>query len=164
MIQPFTLQLNEEDITIPEFSGKLLKNGKEVTIHSSINNGDHIQIIKMKQPTVSELAVHENWLFEQTMPVSFNGQNILLSKKLTKIIRNGEELNPDDIVFSGDVLSIKKKEAEPFIFQDVFRFVDYQLPREATGGYMLLKNGENSSFHEPIEAGDHLEIKWLKEK
>lgn len=51
---------------------------------------------------------------------------------------------------------------QPFIFQDIFRFVEFQIPKE-TGDYNIFINGHKASFDHPIQPGDRLEIKWLIE-
>ena len=50
------------------------------------------------------------------------------------------------------------KDTKPWIFQDVFRFSDWQLPSNFKGHFTILKNGIPSSFDAEIFGGDTLEI------
>ncbi|WAA10099.1 cell division protein FtsA [Fervidibacillus albus] len=156
----FVITVNGQLEEIPAFSRKLLKNGVEVSPNAPVNNGDHIQFTDTKHPTVEQLIFQQGWLAEETLPITFNGQPVQLTKKLTKIYRGGKELTKDDLIAPGDEITIKKEPFSPFIFQDVFRFVDFQIPKDASGKYKILRNGKEATFFDPLEPGDELNVKW----
>jgi Cell division protein FtsA. len=160
VVQPFYLFVNGEKKSFPAFSGKLLKNGHASTLKDTVNEGDDIRIIPRKQPTASELARAEGGTFAFRLSVTFNGEPVELVKHTTAIYRNGQRLEENSLLSDGDVITIEQKHVEPFLFQDVFRFVHFSIPHSATGNYELLRNGKPATFHDVLEDGDQLAIRW----
>lgn len=161
--KPFVVTINQEERTIPEFSGKILKNGIEAFPSSPIQSGDKLTVIEQKEPTVKQLADSQNWILEQTLPVTFNGEPVILSKKITSIYRKNRLLTEDEKIANLDQLIVKHETKTPFIYQDIFRFVDYSLENKK-GSYQLLKNNQEASFLDPLAPHDQLEIKWSENK
>ncbi|MDZ5472549.1 cell division protein FtsA [Bacillus sp. 31A1R] len=159
-LKPFRIKINEKETFIPPFSGRILRNGLEVKPHHSYDDGDIITIEKKKNPTVQELADIKQIILQYSIPVLFNGQEISLSKTITEFIKDEEPLSAEDTILDGDKLTIIQNRFEPFIFQDLFKFVDVTMPKDATGNFVLLKNDQQTSFHDIIEPGDHLQIVW----
>lgn len=159
--EPFILKINDQETTIPQKSDKVLKNGKEVPLNTPFADKDVIEFIQAAPPTVEELAFLLNWQLETSLPITFNGKDVLLKKKITIIKRDGIELEKTSRIYNKDSLTVKHITYKPFIFQDVFRFADFELPANPNGDYLILKNGEQATFIEELEPGDQLEIKWL---
>mgnify|MGYP000854703380 CR=1 FL=1 len=159
--EPFILKINNQEKTVPQKSDKVLKNGKEVQLTIPIADGDVIEFIQADPPTVEELAFLLNWQLDVSIPVTFNGKEILMKKKITVIKRDGIELEKTSRVYNKDSLIVEHNTYNPFIFQDVFRFADFELPANPNGDYLILKNGEQATFIDKLEPGDQLEIKWL---
>lgn len=157
----FVLQINNKETVFPQFSSKIIKNGFEVALDTEVTDGDEIKISPPVSPTIEQLALIQNWQLELSIPVFFNGKEVKLLKKMTVIKRDGVELERTSLIHNGDSLIVQQNEFQPFIFQDIFRFIDFELPKGAGGNYQILKNGMMSTFYEPIEPGDRLEIKWL---
>ncbi len=155
----FAVTVNNERKRLPKFSGKILKNGAEATPETPIQAGDRVTVTRRKNPTVEELASEFHWVLEQDMPVTFNGKPVLLSKRVTFVRRDGKLLDDKDRVKSGDVLTVERAEDSPFIFQDVFRFVDYSTG-DKRGNYKILRNGKEGTFQDRLTPGDKLEIIW----
>ncbi len=163
-IRPFRVQIDRKESFIPSFSGTLYRNGIEIKPHNSFEHCDEIIIGKKANPTVKALAEHKQFMLTQNIPVSFNGKQIHLTKPITLILRNGEPLSEDDIIYDGDKLFTEQRKIEPFIFQDLFNHVDIEIPEETNGRFILLKNDEQTSFDCKLEPGDDLKIVWPLEK
>jgi cell division protein FtsA len=157
-IEPFHVQLNGKDITLDSFGGKLIRNGIGVKISTSFEDGDQFIIKTPDPPTVLEFATSQHLSLTDTMPILFKGEKLLLTRKHVEVIRNGEVLEETMIIRNGDSLQTMEKKSEIFIFQDIFRFIDFTLPTTGVKGFKLLKNGAEVSFHEPLAPGDELDI------
>jgi cell division protein FtsA len=158
--RPFRVKLNGRETFIPPFSGKVYRNGIEVKLSNSYEHLDELTIENKKQPTVRELAEIKQVILSQSMPVSFNGKQIIVTKKLTEFIRNQETLSEDTLIYDGDQITYEQKRMEPFIFQDLFNHVQINMPEKATGRFMLLRNNKQTTFFGKIEPGDDLKIVW----
>lgn len=159
-LKPFRLTLNGKETFIPSFSGKVYRNGFEVKSYNSFEHLDQI-VIERKQPkTIEELAEVKQLILSQTIPVFFNGEEIQLKKKITEIKRTENTLTNEDLIHDGDSLTIETKRIQPFIFQDLFNVVEVEKPAQINGNFRLLKNDVETTFHDPLEPGDHLQIVW----
>lgn len=161
-LKPFSLVIDGKKIQFPQFSGKVYKNNLEAKPFHSFDNLDKIIIEKRTTVTIKEVAECKQLLLSHTIPVTFNGEQIELSKNITEFKRNGEHVAADEILHDGDQLTVTQKRFEPFIFQDVFNFVEIKMPAEANGNFRLLNNEQETTFYDPIEPGDHLQIIWPK--
>lgn len=159
-LHPFRVTLNNKETFIPAFSGKVFRNGMEVKLFSSYEHLDQI-IIEKKQPkTIRELAEEKQLILSQSIPVIFNGREIQLTKMISEFKRTDEVLTEDDFIHDGDQLTFTQNRIQPFIFQDLFNFVEIQLPTQANGNFVLLKNDQETTFYDRLEPGDHLQIVW----
>ncbi|KON86711.1 cell division protein [Sporosarcina globispora] len=159
-LKPFRISINEKETFLPRHTGKLFKNGIEVNCHSLVEDGDNLRIEKSSTPTVKEIADIQQLALQQSIPVIFNGKKIELSRGILDFQRKGAILAEDDEIHYGDMITLVKKPKSPFIFQDVFSHVSVDMPAVSSGSFVLLKNGEKTSFHEPVEPGDQLKIVW----
>ena len=158
---PFVLYLNDEKTTVEQFSKTLYLNGKKADLQDSFKQGDEMEWKDGSHPTVKLLSMIQNYETRQEISVIYNGQKIVLYKTLLEFYRNGDLLSEDDTLFTGDHLQLMVKRKEPFIFQDIFRFVEIEKPQGA-GSFNLQKNGAEASFYDLIQQGDVLDIKWEK--
>lgn len=159
-LKPFRITLNNKETFIPTFSGKVFRNGIEVKPQSGFEHLDQI-IIEKKQPqTIRDLAEVKQMILNQSIPVRFNHEEIVITKKITEFRRNGQLLEEHHTIRDGDSLTYEQKRLEPFIFQDLFSFVEIEMPAQANGNFKLLKNDQEVTFYEPIEPGCHLQIVW----
>jgi len=159
-MRPYQIKINEKDTVIPSFSGKLYRNGLPSRLSHSFDNNDNIIIEKRLVPTVSELVERRQILFVQVLPVTFNGKKLTLTKQLAQITKNGSVLKLEDKVYPHEKIQIEQKPFEGFFFQDLFAYVQIDMPKDKQGGFELLKNGETASFLTPIDKGDDLAIVW----
>lgn len=159
-LRPFRVRINGKETFVPAFSGKIYRNGIEVKLQSSFEHLDQIVIESKKNPTVKELADIKQLMLSHSIPVFFNSREIMLVKKLATFQRGEEILNEHDRIYDGDELILKKTTMEPFVFQDLFNHVKFEIPKQANGKYQLLRNKKLSGFHDKISPGDKLEITW----
>lgn len=162
--QPFTITINDQKITVPEFSGKISRNNEEIDLNAAVFSGDMLEIKSRTIPTVADLARNQGWNLYATCPVTFNGEPVTLTKPLLQIYRGGKALQETDQIFNGDILIVERQMPQPFIFQDVFKFVSYHPPSAMSGTYQLMINGTPATFHEVLSPGDELEIRWVNNR
>jgi cell division protein FtsA len=158
--RPFRVNINGKETFIPSFSGKVYRNGIEVKLHNSYEHKDHIILEKKRMPTTKEIAEVKQVMLSHTIPISFNGENIHLQKPISIVRRNNTVLAENDLIQDGDHIFIEHRKLEPFLFQDLFGHVDIEMPAQANGNFVLLKNGEQATFHSRLEPGDDLTIVW----
>ncbi|TKC15846.1 cell division protein FtsA [Robertmurraya kyonggiensis] len=163
-LKPFRVTLDHKETFLPTFSGRLFRNGMEVKLHSSFEHLDEIVVEKKRPITVRELAEKKQMMLNHTLPVFFNGQELELKKTITEFRRKDQILSEEDTIQDGDVLTHQQKRFKPFIFQDLFNFVEVEMPARAQGNFRLLKNNQQTTFYDQIDAGDHLQIVWENRK
>ncbi|WP_226670174.1 cell division protein FtsA [Metabacillus litoralis] len=160
-IQSFSIRIDEAIVPLDTFSGKIYKNGLQTTKKANLENGDILDIKPTKSPTLEEFVKETNMTLSQSLPITFNEKSITLEKSITNFYRNDTLLSYKDVLQNGDRLTTKKKAIEPFIFQDIFTAIDIDIPTSGNSKFILLKNDQEVSFHEPLSPGDNLSIKWL---
>lgn len=159
-LTPFQLTINGKETFLPSFTPALTVNGKVKKCKGLFHHLDRIELVKAPHLTVAKLAKLKQLKLKETMTIYFHDQEIVLEKDSTFFYRNGELLSPNDIVHKYDDIHIKAGEITPFIFQDIFNYIEIEMPTDAQGQFELLKNGEKSTFYDPIVTGDRLEIIW----
>ena len=60
-------------------------------------------------------------------------------------------------------IQFKQKSTSKWIYQDVFRYSNWQLPTAFKGQFNVLRNGKPSSFDTEIFGGDILEIQLIEQ-
>ncbi|WP_205536653.1 pilus assembly protein PilM [Bacillus sp. Y1] len=163
-LRPFQLTLNGKDTFYPSFSGKLYRNGMESRLQSSFENYDKITVQMRENITLLDLADANQYILNQTIPVTFNNKEILLKKSITVVKRGDQKLYEDSTIYDGDTLNISHQRLQPFIFQDIFKEVDIDLPKEMNGSFILLKNNEETTFYDNLEPFDSLQIIFPTQK
>ncbi|WP_019243901.1 MULTISPECIES: cell division protein FtsA [Bacillus] len=159
-LQPFTIYLNDKAYSFNKYSGRITKNGLDVALSSSFEDGDIIQIESSTTPTLGDVADSLNIKLHHSIPVSFNGNIVTLSKNVTEFYRYKQLLQEKDPLKYGEKLKIVQNKVEPFIFQDLFRYVNIDLPKVANGRFIIIKNNKEVGFHEELNPGDDLRIMW----
>ncbi|WP_173107261.1 cell division protein FtsA [Bacillus sp. KH172YL63] len=158
--KPFRLSLNGKDTFFPAFAGKLLLNGVGAKPSSKIQHGDTVSFQKPHTPKLRDILSKKQLVPNTSIRITYNGQEVELTKNSSRILRNGIALSMDDKVFSGDRIEMAEQYTSPFIFQDLFTAVEITMPTHSTGNFELLKNGNPTTFYEEIQEGDALEIFW----
>jgi cell division protein FtsA len=159
-LKPFSVKVNQKNVIIPKYSMKILKNGLLAKPESSYEDGDRISFNQPVQPLVSDLAHAIGAQLTYSLPVSFNGKQIILAKPLAEFQRHGEILSHDELILFDDDISFIQHKMEPFIFQDIFRHVEIEMPSQSTGRFILLNNNRETSFDGTLSPGDELTILW----
>jgi len=159
-LRPFRINLNGKETFIPPFSGKLFRNGIEVKLSSSYEHLDAFVIEEKIKPTVRRLAEIKQIMLSQSIPVTFNGKSITMTKNITEFTRNDELLSEDDLIHDGDTITYEQKKMESFIFQDLFKHVQINMPQKTSGRFKLMKNNQQTTFFGKIDPGDDLKIEW----
>lgn len=163
-LEPFTITLNEKKVTFPEWCGTIYRNEIECQRYAPFEDGDNIIIHEQSQRTIAQIAEAKQLKLHYSIPIIFNGETLTLTKQVGTFYRNGKQLREDDPVQHGDELQFSEQKIEPFIFQDIFQYVEVDIPHGASTTFTLLKNGEPTTFYEPLAPGDQLEIIWHKKK
>ncbi|MHA7138521.1 cell division FtsA domain-containing protein [Rossellomorea arthrocnemi] len=158
--KPYRISINGKDTFFPAYSGKLFINGFEAKLSSKIQQGDIISHKPGFTPTVKELLAKKQLTTGATITITFNGKKVELMKESSRVYRNGNRLEMNDHLFAGDSIEMEEQQISSFIFQDLFNTVEINMPSHANGSFVLLKNGEETTFYEEIQQGDELEIVW----
>lgn len=160
---PFKLVINGKETYFPSIQGNILKNGIPARLSHSVSQNDDIIIEQKGTISVQQLAEMQHLLLSHSIPVFFNGKELVLTKTICEIKKDGKNLHREDLLYDGDEISIIKKEMKPFILQDVFKHVKVDFPTNYKGTFLLLKNKKETTFFDPLKAGDQLELIWLKD-
>ena len=155
--RPFFIKVDGIEHKITEFAGNIYVNGLAVTLKNTFDHLDDIRFEKGTEPTLRKLAEILDIPVMESMPIFFNGQQIQLEQEVTEFSRGGIKLGLDEPLHSGDQLITKYKDAQPFIFQDLFNFAEVEIPKDSRG-FILLKNGEKAAFDDCLSPGDELNI------
>ena len=158
-VKPYTVTINNKSHYIPEFSATLLLNNHPVKPTYMVQPNDSIKIELDKVPTLQQLADQLEMKLENRIKVSFQHQEVELIAESSIVFIGDRRLLPEDIVPNDSVLTWQHVNASPWIFQDIFRFIDWTLPKDVTS-FEIVRNGKPSAFDEEVFGGDHLEIKF----
>ncbi|WP_456273721.1 cell division protein FtsA [Bacillus sp. AK031] len=159
-LRSYHITINEKETFIPAYSGRTTVNGRESKLSTVVKNGDVIEMKKPEVPALKMIIEKKQMNLYDKINIFFNGEELELSKEIMEVFRNGDKLDENSLVYTGDKLTAISKERSPFIFQDLFRHVDIKMPANSQGKFLLLKNGEETTFYESIQTGDQLEIRW----
>ncbi|MBM6616410.1 cell division protein FtsA [Bacillus suaedaesalsae] len=154
----FQIELNGKEILLNECSGVLLKDGKATTVSTLIEDGSQFVIQSASIPTVEQLAEIQKLSLISSIPVFFRGEKVELTTKKVEFMRNGQVLQETDIIHNGDSLQMVERKIDPFIFQDIFRFIDITIPTTGVGQFKLMRNEQEVTFHEQLAPGDQLDV------
>lgn len=154
----FVVYVEGQPSYFPEFSAKLFINGKPAKLQYPIQDGDIVTIEECAPPTVQAIADKLNILVEEKIVVTFQQEPLSLNKVCNEILVNGIVLQPTSSVPNGASIQVIEKDTSRWIFQDVFRFSNWQIPPQFKGQFTILRNGTPSAFDAEIFGGDTLEI------
>lgn len=154
----FEITVNNRNIKLPGASIVFLRNGVEMQLSDPILEGDDIIYQPAEKVTVQTVADHLNMMLTHSIQIAFNGEPITLTQTKAHFYRGDTKLSIDSEITNQDHISIKEAAIRPFIFQDVFRYVDIDLADKGT--YKLYINEEAAGFHDEIIHGSQLQIIW----
>ena len=160
--QPFHCTIDERDTYLPGVNRQVTVNGKVATLDTTIKEGDDVEFTSYSPVTVKRLAERKQWTLAIGISVMFQGKQIRIEEATLEVWRDGERLGKDEEIHHGDRLRTKVLQAETctFLFQDVFRYVDIEIPQQGGKTFQLLQNGAKATFTSVLADGDVLEIQW----
>lgn len=156
--KPYCVYIDGKPVILQQYSSSLHLNDKPCKLHYPVKNGDILTFQQNTLPTVEMLAAEMNLLLEDKIRVTFQGESLELAKTTREVLVNGAVVNTYTAVPNGATISTIEKDKDHWIFQDVFRFSNWQLPVHFVGQFKILRNGEPSNFDAAIFGGDVLEI------
>jgi len=159
--RPFMILLNGKRTYFPQWDVSILLNGttiKSAQIQNEIKTNDRLIVKPSIDPKVKHLLNELHLHINQKAIVTFNGQEVELTDAQVTVYRQNELLKIEDTLYYGDEIITKSHEAEPYVFQDVFRFINWTPPSGQAGTILIRKNGAPSVLTDPIKSGDKLEI------
>jgi cell division protein FtsA len=160
-LAPYHIVVDQQQIYLPQFSNEIFINGKPAKATSPIKNGDKITIETALAPTVAHVAQQLNLPLSNRIVVTFQGEPVELFASTSNMTVNGHAVQEDDFIKCGATVNYIEEQAEQWIFQDIFRFSNWQLPIAFKGQFVVLRNGEPAGFDTPIFGGDLLEIQLI---
>ena len=157
-LKPFQIYVNQKVIQIPQASVMLLLNGKPAKLTYHVQHGDSITWQQPQKVTVQEVANEASLVLQHEITVTFQGEQLVLCKTVHQAMMQQQFVEPSHIVSNGATITFIPRDSSPWIFQDVFRFSDWQLPTETTSHFEILRNQQPARFDSPIFGGDELQI------
>lgn len=156
-LQPYTVTINNKNHFIPTFSSRLLLNGNPVKLSYSVQENDIIQLENVSSPTLEKLANQLEKKIVDQIIIKFQNKTVELSRECAIVHKGTVQLSSTDAIPNESNIQWQDVNNSPWIFQDVFRFTEWNMPEQA-GSFRILKNGVASRFDEEIFGGDQLEI------
>lgn len=156
--ESYVIYVDGKPLYLPAFSANLLINGKPGKLSYAVQHNDTITFSQPSLPTVQRIADHLNVLLEDKIIVHFQQELLELKKTTNEVLVNQAVVSPLSTVPNGATVSIQEKDRSPWIYQDVFRFSNWQLPTTFKGNFTILRNGQPATFDTEIFGGDQLEI------
>ncbi|MEK5232900.1 cell division FtsA domain-containing protein [Lysinibacillus sp. FSL K6-0232] len=156
--ESYTIQVNGQPLYLPEFSSQLMINDKAAKLSYTVQDGDIISFQQQALPTVQRIADQMNLLVEDKITVHFQNEVLELTKIVNEALVNEQVVSPLSTVPNGAAVIFREKDRSRWIYQDVFRFSNWQLPTSFKGNFTILRNGQPASFDMEIFGGDKLEI------
>ncbi|OOE13927.1 cell division protein FtsA [Fictibacillus arsenicus] len=159
----FSVKVDGKPILLSRsINNSIYLNGQIIDRASYWNDGDQLtfETVKDKQVTLKDLLDSLQLNLHQSCSVTFNNEEVSLSRPLFKFYRNGELLTEDSVLYPNDELNMEKTTQQPFIFQDIFIKVDIAISPRPGETLVILKNKEKAGFQTEIETGDVLELKF----
>lgn len=155
----FTVKVNNQQVSLDMAETKVYVNNQKASMHQTLKQHDKLVIATAIDPKVSDLLNKLSKKYSDKIQVSFNGEPVEMKQQQLTVKRDNMILNENSILKPNDSLEIIKKTQEPFILQDVFRYVDIDLTK-ATGKFQIYKNNESAAFFDPLRNGDHIRIEF----
>jgi len=159
--EPFKVIFDGKEIYLPQFKNELFLNNIPSKLSASIHDGDKITFNQSIHPTVQHL-IDCLPIPQRNITVTFQDELVTLSDNSVTVHINGKEMNEIEVVPKGAKIEVKETAYSPWIFQDVFRFSNWQLPMNFKGHFKIIRNGQPAGFDEHIFSGDHLKIELIE--
>ncbi|MFD1019069.1 pilus assembly protein PilM [Thalassobacillus hwangdonensis] len=154
------VKVNGEQLTF-DCNNALAYDGTSISMDAPIQPGGLLTLdTHGKNLTTRDVLDRLALSFEKEVDVFFDDEPVKMTKQYIQVRRNDELLSIQARIYDGDVLKVDEKKEDPFIFQDIFRYVDIDLTN-SSGHFKIYRNDQPSTFFEEINPGDRLGIKWF---
>ncbi|MBB6452141.1 cell division protein FtsA [Salirhabdus euzebyi] len=159
---PFHVKINGEKKKLDVDICTIYINGVKSTPKSSIKQNDKITIVEQSQFPLNQLLEMLEVDRSIVLPVTFESRTIYLKKEKVAFYREDIPLSEDSIVKHEDSLKMTKNDSQPFIFQDIFRYIDFDISSITGKQFKLYVNGEEASFTTELAPHDKISIRWIE--
>ncbi|SEU07630.1 cell division protein FtsA [Salinibacillus kushneri] len=161
-LKPFTVQINGQLYTTQQQVCTLYMNNQSATLDSYLHHRDQLTIELKEEMNLEEFLEHAGLTLYEQMPVTFDSKEIQLQKPKRLFYKNGKKLTENSLISYGDRLTMKEYDSEPFIFQDIFRYIDIDISSAKGKQFKLYKNQQEATFIDPLSPHDCVEIRWIQ--
>jgi cell division protein FtsA len=161
-ISPYKLTLNEQTVELKESKQTLYVNNKIATEDTLIRDQDKLTITNSKELTLGDIINELKLDMYEELPIYFDSKKINLKKLKKAVYRDKQQLKTEDIIYNQDTLFISELDPEPFIFQDIFRYVDFDLSNLKGRQFKLFVNGNEAAFTTTLAPNDEVSIRWIE--
>ena len=159
--EPFKIKFDGKEIYLQQFTNELSLNGIPSKLLAAIHDGDEITFNQAICPTIQHIIDYLP-IPQRNISITFQDELVTLSDNSVTVHINGKEMNEVEVVPNGAKIEVKETAHTPWIFQDVFRFSNWQLPMNFKGHFKIIRNGQPAGFDEHIFSGDHLKIELIE--
>lgn len=160
-VTPFSIIVDQKPMQFSSLSNELLLNGLPAKKHYPIQNGDALAIKPPQRATVRFLAHQLHMPLNNQIEITFQGESLTLQKPIVDVLVNRQIATLDAVIQSGDHIQFIALAQDPWTYQDVFRFSNWQIPSDFKGTFQILKNQQPVAFDAPIFGGDQLTIELI---
>ncbi|QHS23049.1 cell division protein FtsA [Virgibacillus sp. MSP4-1] len=159
---PFTVYINGQLHITDEQVCTLFINGQKANPTSTLHDGDDVSIELTEELPLKELLRKLDLTMHEEIPIIFDSKPILLQKKKREFFKDAEKLQDSSMVTAGDHLTMKEFTPEPFIFQDIFRYIDIDVTNVKGKQFKLYINDQEASFTDQLSPHDEVRIQWIE--
>ena len=160
-VTPFSIIVDQKPMQFSSLSNELLLNGLPAKKHYPIQNGDALAVKPPQRATVRFLAHQLHMPLNNQIEIAFQGESLTLQKPIVDVLVNRQIATLDTVIQSGDHIQFIALDQDPWTYQDVFRFSNWQIPSDFKGTFQILKNQQPVAFDAPIFGGDQLTIELI---
>lgn len=159
--------LNGKPKEVSYYPFRIYKNRRLALLEDEINEGD--ELVYDSTPVfyqIKDLLQEEEGvgLAQKEIGVFVNGERITLALGGRRILKNGTEVDLEDVIEDGDEIRISSENTATPILADVFKYITIeQKSLRAAARLVMLVNGQEAQFTTPLKDGDKIRIYWKDE-
>ncbi|KIL48330.1 hypothetical protein KP77_23710 [Jeotgalibacillus alimentarius] len=157
--QTFFLTVDGKGTYFPQWDQTYRHNGKTFPLSKldrTVSHHDQLSLPPAPQRTVSALKKLLD-LSGGKSTIYFNDEPIEIDLNQVIVLKDDQKLEDEARLQHGDSITVKHRQSEGMIFQDVFNYVDWK-PPGAASKIEIIRNNEECSLSSPVMPGDSLKI------
>jgi len=160
-LRPVRITINGKPEELRRGAVSVRINGNSADLQDPIADGDALDFEPASVLRVRDLLTQKRIPHQGTgIKVFVNGEGIILRGGEMRILKNGREVNEDEVVEDGDEFCLEEGGYTP-ILADVFKYISFdQHPKRASSKLITLINGKEAQFTTPLKQGDKVRIYW----